>query len=134
MWPKTAVNLLGHLPVGRCPQFGSSSRVFGVRAGTAAGAATDAVAGASVVVGMLADAVFDTSGGLGADFTSLLVLYVFSDTTVTAAAGAAIDAAAGELLEAKKSDGADLSTGGVGGAASFSLLVCLSFQIQKFQL
>jgi hypothetical protein len=36
-----------------------------------------------------------TDGVDGADFTSLLVLYVFSGTKITAAAGAAADAVAG---------------------------------------
>jgi hypothetical protein len=48
-----------------------------VRAGTAAGAAADAVAGASVVAGMLDGAVSDTGVILSADFTSLMVSFVF---------------------------------------------------------
>jgi hypothetical protein len=42
----------------------------------------------------MSDAGFDTGGVLGADFTSLLVLFIFLDTTVAAAAGAATDAGA----------------------------------------
>jgi hypothetical protein len=56
--------------VGLCPQFGSGLRGFGVRAGTAAGAATDAVTGASVVAGMSDGAFSDTGGVLSHGFTT----------------------------------------------------------------
>jgi hypothetical protein len=44
------------------------------------------------------DTVFDTGGVFGANFTSLLVSFVFSDMTVAAAADAATGAAAGVLV------------------------------------
>jgi hypothetical protein len=85
-------------------------------------------AAASIVGGMLDGAVSDTGGVLSADFTSLLVPFVFSDTTVAAATDAAADAVAGELIGGEvSSDGTDLGTGGVGGADSSLLSVLFVF-------
>jgi hypothetical protein len=90
----------------------------GAAAGAATGTVADAVSGASVVAGKSVDA----------DFTSLLVLCVFSDTTVTAVAA---DAVAGALGGIGMSDDAVLDTGGVPGADFFSLLVSFVFSDKK---
>jgi hypothetical protein len=65
-------------------------------------------------------------------------LFVFSDTTFSAATGAVIDAATGASVDIEVSSdgadwvtggvgGADSGTGGVGGTDSFSLLVLFVF-------
>jgi hypothetical protein len=78
----------------------------------------------SLVFGMADGAVLDTGGVIDACFTLLSVLFSASGLMVATAAGAAADAAAGELVGTEMfSDGADLGTGGVGGAGSFALLV-----------
>jgi hypothetical protein len=93
---------------------------FGFKAGTAK-ATADAVTGASGF-GMSDGAVFDTGGVLGADFSSLLILFVFSDMTIAAATGAAADSVTGALVRFEKSDGAIPYAGGVVGVAtSFDL-------------
>jgi hypothetical protein len=72
------------------------------------------------------------SGVGGADSSSLLVSFVFLDTTIAAAAGVATDAAANAVVGASvggeiSSDGADSDTGGIGGADSSSLMVSFVF-------
>jgi hypothetical protein len=53
------------------------------------------------------DAILNTDGVLGADFTSLFVLFTASDSTVAAEAGAAADAVAMASVDGEvSSDGA----------------------------
>jgi hypothetical protein len=61
----------------------------------AAGASADAVAGASVDGEVSSDGAVSGTGGVGgADSSSILVSFVFSDMIAAAAAGAALDAVA----------------------------------------
>jgi hypothetical protein len=84
------------------------------------------VAGASGRIGMSDDAVLDTDGVLGADFTSLFVLFYSSDWTTGAAAAA--DAVTGASVNDKVSpESAVLSTEGAGGAGFTFLDLILAF-------
>jgi hypothetical protein len=93
-----------------------------VAADAVAGAVADAAAGVSIGTEMSSDSiVLDTGGVIGANFTSLLVSFVFSDTIVVAATDAAADTVTGALVGVEKTDDAVLNTGGVFGAV-FTLL------------
>jgi hypothetical protein len=96
------------------------------------GAAVDVVTGASVGTEMfLDDAALDTGGVGGANSSSNLVSFVFSDTTIAAATGAAADPVTGALVGFEKSDGAISYTGGVVGAGFTSLLISFVFSDTK---
>jgi hypothetical protein len=76
------------------------------------------------------DAVFDTGGILGANFSSLSILFTALGSRVAAAAGVSVlagsatNAVAGKLVKTEMFlDGANFGTGGVGGASYFALLV-----------
>jgi hypothetical protein len=84
------MNSLGHFSDGRCPQFGSGSRGFGMA--ETADATADAVAGASETSEMSYGGVLDKGGVHSVNFTTLSVSFSASGLTIMTAVGVGVPA------------------------------------------